>query len=185
MASRISKTTKKAKQYDHVLLLMRHAKAEAMGEHGDYDRPLAPKGLKQAKKVAKGLRDMKLAPEIIDCSAALRARQTCGRLLKVFGDKTQVDYHQSLYDGGLQSVFDELAHAKGKTRVMMVLGHEPTISICGQWLASEESQADRVDLLNLGVQTAGVLVLGSNKPFDKWQLHDGDLLAVLSPADFE
>lgn len=135
--------------------------------------------------MAKGLRDMKLAPEIIDCSAALRARQTCGRLLKVFGDKTQVDYHQSLYDGGLQSVFDELAHAKGKTRVMMVLGHEPTISICGQWLASEESQADRVDLLNLGVQTAGVLVLGSNKPFDKWQLHDGDLLAVLSPADFE
>ena len=68
---------------------------------------------------------------------------------------------------------------------MMVLGHEPTISIFGQWLASEESQADRVDLLNLGVQTAGVLVLGSNKPFDKWQLHDGDLLAVLSPADFE
>lgn len=54
MASRISKTAKKAKQYDHVLLLMRHAKAEAMGEHGDYDRPLAPKGLKQAKKVAKG-----------------------------------------------------------------------------------------------------------------------------------
>ncbi|WP_107315372.1 SixA phosphatase family protein, partial [Bifidobacterium merycicum] len=128
MASRMSKTAKKAKQYDHVLILMRHAKAEVTGKNGDYDRPLAEKGLKQAKKVAKGLREMKLVPEVIDCSAALRARQTCGRLLKVFGDKTQVDYHQSLYDGGLQAVFDELAHAKDKTRVMMVLGHEPTIS---------------------------------------------------------
>lgn len=185
MASRMSKTAKKAKQYDHVLILMRHAKAEVTGKNGDYDRPLAEKGLKQAKKVAKGLREMKLVPEVIDCSAALRARQTCGRLLKVFGDKTQVDYHQSLYDGGLQAVFDELAHAKDKTRVMMVLGHEPTISICGQWLASDESKADRIDMLNLGVQTAGVLVLASNKPFNKWQLHDGDLLAVLSPADFE
>lgn len=185
MSSRMSKTAKKARQYGHVLILMRHAKAEAVGKNGDYDRPLAEKGLKQAKKVAKGLRDMKLVPEVIDCSAALRARQTCGRLLKVFGDKTQVDYHQSLYDGGLQAVFDELAHAKGKTRVMMVLGHEPTISICGQWLASEESKSDRVDLLNLGVQTAGVLVLASDKPFSQWQLHDGDLLAVMSPADFE
>ena len=185
MASRMSKTAKKAKQYDHVLILMRHAKAEATGKNGDYDRPLAEKGLKQAKKVAKGLREMKLVPEVIDCSAALRARQTCGRLLKVFGDKTQVDYHQSLYDGGLQAVFDELAHAKDKTRVMMVLGHEPTISICGQWLASDESKADRIDMLNLGVQTAGVLVLASNKPFNQWQLPDGVLLAVMSPMDFE
>ena len=185
MASRMSKTAKKAKHYDHVLILMRHAKAEVTGKNGDYDRPLAEKGLKQAKKVAKGLREMKLVPEVIDCSAALRARQTCGRLLKVFGDKTQVDYHQSLYDGGLQAVFDELAHAKDKTRVMMVLGHEPTISICGQWLASDESKADRIDMLNLGVQTAGVLVLASNKPFNQWQLHDGVLLAVMSPMDFE
>lgn len=185
MSSRMSKTAKKAKQYDHVLILMRHAKAEAMGEQGDYDRPLAPKGLKQAKKVAKGLRDMKLVPETIGCSTALRAQQTCGRLLKVFGDKTQVDYHQSLYDGGMQAIFDELAHAKGKTHVMMVLGHEPTISICGRWLASEDSKADRVDLLNLGVQTAGLVILGSDKPFAQWQLHDGDLLAVMSPVDFE
>lgn len=44
MASRISKTAKKAKQYDHVLLLMRHAKAEAMGERGDYDRRWRQKG---------------------------------------------------------------------------------------------------------------------------------------------
>ncbi len=72
MSSRMSKTAKKAKQYDHVLILMRHAKAEAMGEHGDYDRPLAPKGLKQAKKVAKGLRDMKLVPDGVACTADLR-----------------------------------------------------------------------------------------------------------------
>ena len=185
MASRISKTAKKAKQYDHVLLLMRHAKAEAMGEHGDYDRPLAPKGLKQAKKVAKGLRDMKLVPEIIDCSAALRARQTCGRLLKVFGDKTQVDYHQSLYDGGLQSVFDELAHVKAKNRVFMIVGHEPTVSISAQWLASADSDGERLDLLNLGLSPASIVIMGSNKPFDEWQVHSGELLAVINVKDFD
>ena len=185
MASRMSKTAKKAKQYDHVLILMRHAKAEVTGKNGDYDRPLAEKGLKQAKKVAKGLREMKLVPEVIDCSAALRARQTCGRLLKVFGDKTQVDYHQSLYDGGLQAVFDELAHAKDKTRVMMVLGHEPTVSMACQWLAGKRSDPGMLDLLNLGMSTACVAVFGSEAPLRKWGVHEAELIAVLSPKDFD
>ena len=185
MGIKLSKVAKAAKKYDHILIIMRHAKAEPFGDKGDSERELTDKGLKQAKAVGKGIESLGLVPDQISCSSVTRTRQTLDRMLKTFGDKPIVDYRISLYDGGVQAVFDELAHAKGKTHVMMVLGHEPTISICGQWLASEESQADRVDLLNLGVQTAGVLVLGSNKPFDKWQLHDGDLLAVLSPADFE
>ena len=38
----------------------------------------------------------------IACSSATRARQTCDRMLKVFGDDPKVDYRQSLYEGGVQ-----------------------------------------------------------------------------------
>ena len=184
MATSVNKVAKKTKQYEHILLVMRHAKADSVAA-GDYERNLTDKGLKQAKRAAKGLREMKLIPDVIACSAATRARQTCERMLKVFGDKPKVDYHQSLYDGGIQVVLDELAHAKDKTHVLMVLGHEPTVSISSQWLASDDSKEERLELLNLGLQTAGIVVLGSDKPFSQWQLHDGMLLAVLSPADFE
>ena len=184
MATSVNKVAKKTKQYEHILLVMRHAKAESAAV-SDYERNLTDKGLKQAKRVAKGLREMKLVPDVIVCSAATRARQTLERMLKVFGDKPKVDYHQNLYDGGMQAVLDELAHAKDKTRVLMVLGHEPTVSISSQWLASDDSKEERLELLNLGLQTAGIVVLGSDKPFNQWQLHDGMLLAVLSPADFE
>lgn len=180
-----NKVAKRAKGYGHILVIMRHAKAEPFGQEGDYGRALTAKGLKQAKKVAKGLAEMKLTPDAIACSAATRARQTLERMLKVFGDKPKVDYHQSLYDAGMQSVFDELAHAKDKTRVLMVLGHEPTVSIASQWLASSESDPERLDLLNLGLQTAGMVVFGSDKPFNQWQVHSGDLLAVMSSSDFD
>lgn len=178
------KVAKKARGYRHILLVMRHAKAQPMNPNGDRARELTDKGLKQAKAVAKGLKLMKLVPDVIACSAATRAQQTCAKMLKTFGDKPTVNYRQNLYDGGVQSVFDELTHAKEKTQVLMVLGHEPTVSIASQWLASEQSDPAMVDLLNLGLSTAAVVVLGSNKPFNQWQVRDADVIAVMSAKDF-
>ena len=123
MGVNLSKVEKKAKNYSHVLLVMRHAKAEPFNDKGDHDREITDKGEKQAKIVAKGLVGMKLLPDRVACSGAVRARQTLERMLKVFGDHPKVEYRQALYDGGMQAVFDELANAKDKTRVLMVLGH--------------------------------------------------------------
>lgn len=56
----LKKVAKRAKEYKHVLIIMRHAKTEAFNAKGDFERVLTDKGLKQAKRVAKGLRDMGL-----------------------------------------------------------------------------------------------------------------------------
>ena len=86
MGVNLSKVEKKAKNYSHVLLVMRHAKAEPFNDKGDHDREITDKGEKQAKIVAKGLVGMKLLPDRVACSGAVRARQTLERMLKVFGD---------------------------------------------------------------------------------------------------
>ena len=101
------------------------------------------------------------------------------------GLAAQVDYRQSLYEGGVQSVFDELAQTKEKHRELLVLGHEPTVSIACQWLASSESDAMLLDMLNLGMSPASLAVFGSNEPFNQWQLHSGELIALLTAKDFE
>ena len=157
---------------------MRHAKAEPFGDKGDSERELTDKGLKQAKAVGKGIESLGLVPDQISCSSVTRTRQTLDRMLKTFGDKPIVDYRISLYDGGVQAVFDELAHVKAKNRVFMIVGHEPTVSISAQWLAS-------ADLLNLGLSPASIVIMGSNKPFDEWQVHSGELLAVINVKDFD
>lgn len=184
MATNVKKTAKLAKDYRHVLLVMRHAKTEPFNAKGDFERVLLDKGLKQAKKMAKGLRSMGLTPDQIDCSNAVRARQTCERMLKVFGDGPKVEYTKSLYEDGMQSVFDALAGCKDKRRTLLVLGHEPTVSMACQWLASRSGDPAMLDLLNLGMSTACVAVFGSSAPLRKWGTHDADLIGVLSPKDF-
>ena len=175
MGIKLSKVAKAAKKYDHILIIMRHAKAEPFGDKGDSERELTDKGLKQAKAVGKGIESLGLVPDQISCSSVTRTRQTLDRMLKTFGDKPIVDYRISLYDGGVQAVFDELAHVKAKNRVFMIVGHEPTVSISAQWLA----------LLNLGLSPASIVIMGSNKPFDEWQVHSGELLAVINVKDFD
>ncbi len=114
MGIKLSKVAKAAKKYDHILIIMRHAKAEPFGDKGDSERELTDKGLKQAKAVGKGIESLGLVPDQISCSSVTRTRQTLDRMLKTFGDKPIVDYRISLYDGGVQAVFDELAHVKAK-----------------------------------------------------------------------
>ena len=185
MGIKLSKVAKAAKKYDHILIIMRHAKAEPFGDKGDSERELTDKGLKQAKAVGKGIEALGLVPDQISCSSVTRTRQTLDRMLKTFGDKPIVDYRISLYDGGVQAVFDELAHVKAKNRVFMIVGHEPTVSISAQWLASADSDGERLDLLNLGLSPASIVIMGSNKPFDEWQVHSGELLAVINVKDFD
>jgi len=185
MGIKLSKVAKAAKKYDHILIIMRHAKAEPFGDKGDSERELTDKGLKQANAVGKGIESLGLVPDQISCSSVTRTRQTLDRMLKTFGDKPIVDYRISLYDGGVQAVFDELAHVKAKNRVFMIVGHEPTVSISAQWLASADSDGERLDLLNLGLSPASIVIMGSNKPFDEWQVHSGELLAVINVKDFD
>ena len=67
----------------------------------------------------------------------------------------------------------------------MIVGHEPTVSISAQWLASPDSDAERLYLLNLGLSPASVVIMGLDKPFDEWQVHSGELLAVINVKDFD
>lgn len=179
----LKKFAKTVEQYPYVLLIMRHAKTEPFHSDGDFSRELTDKGLHQAKAVAKGLQKMGLVPDQIDVSSAQRTKQTCERMLKVFGDKPKVEYYRSLYDNGVQAVFDMLAGCKPKRHILMVLGHEPTVSMACQWLASPSSDPATLDLLNLGMSPANVAVFGSSLPFNSWQLHQATLLGVISAKD--
>ena len=72
MGIKLSKVAKAAKKYDHILIIMRHAKAEPFGDKGDSERELTDKGLKQAKAVGKGIESLGLVPDQISCSSVTR-----------------------------------------------------------------------------------------------------------------
>lgn len=184
MTDSLKKISKRAREYQHVLMIMRHAKAESAGMGADSDRELTDKGLKQAKRVAKGLVSMKLMPDAIVCSGAVRARQTVARMVKVFGDGPSVDYRQSLYESGRSAMWEELSTTNDATERLLIVGHEPSVSMTVGSMAARDSDSAALALLSVGVSSATVAILASDKPFSEWTEHDARLIALLSPKEF-
>jgi phosphohistidine phosphatase SixA len=80
------------------LYLLRHAKSD--WDHpklDDHDRPLAPRGKKAMKAMARYLRREGIHPDVVLCSSAKRARQTLERVLPALGDGVDLEVEDDLY----------------------------------------------------------------------------------------
>ena len=105
-------------------------------------------------------------------------------MLKRFGDSPVVESRKSLYDGGMQSVMDELQAIRGDVHTTMIVGHEPTMSMAAQWLSSPDSDPDVLGAMRLGLANASVVVLVSDRPFATCGLRGATALAILTPKSF-
>ncbi len=184
MSVNLTKLNKEAHQYEYVLILMRHAKTEKVADD-DASRELTDKGKKQAKRVAKALDGINLVPDMMAISGAKRARQTADRMLKVLGDKPEVAYFKKLYTDGMSELSDIIQSQKKKKKVLLVIGHEPTMSEGALWWSHTDShdKGSSADVLKLGLSPATMVIMGSNKPFHQWDLHEATVLGVVTPKD--
>ncbi|WP_018143715.1 SixA phosphatase family protein [Alloscardovia criceti] len=183
MSINLTKISKVAHDYEYLLILMRHAKTEKSAQD-DASRELTDKGKKQAKHVAKAMDGMGLVPDIVAVSGAKRARETADRMLKVFGDKPELIYHKQLYTDGMAEVSEILASQKKKNKTLMIIGHEPSISEAAQWWARSTGDFSHIyETLQLGLSPAAFVILASHKPFEQWDLHEADSIAVISAKD--
>ena len=73
-------------------------------------------------------------------------------MLKRFGDAPVVESRKSLYDGGMQSVMDELQAVRSDVHTTMIVGHEPTMSMAAQWLSSPDSDPDVLGAMVWGLR---------------------------------
>jgi phosphohistidine phosphatase len=116
------------------LFLLRHAKSSWEGEDlADHDRPLAPRGRKAAKRMAKHLRDQEISPSLVLCSSARRTRETLERL-EPGGD---VHVERELYGGSESALLERLRRLPEATESVMLIGHNPavqelTLSLAGR-----------------------------------------------------
>ena len=113
------------------LFLVRHADAH-QGKDGlpDRDRPLVPKGEKNARKMAKRLKNELVAPDLIISSPAERALATA----QIFADVLRypaknIILKPDIYDcTAADSFFEIIRNIKNKHHTVLFIGHEPTLS---------------------------------------------------------
>jgi phosphohistidine phosphatase len=113
------------------LLLMRHAKSAYPPDVVDHDRPLAPRGVREAGLAGEWLRANVPAIDEVLCSTATRARETLARS----GIDAPVRYAERLYGTAPGTVIEEINKVTDEVTTLLVVGHEPTISAVALALA--------------------------------------------------
>jgi phosphohistidine phosphatase len=113
---------------------MRHAKSDYPDGVPDHDRPLAPRGIREAGLAGDWLRANAPAIDAVLCSTATRARQTL--------DKTGIDapvrYSERLYGASPGTMIEEINETADDIGTLLVVGHEPTMSELALILADDD-----------------------------------------------
>lgn len=137
------------------LVLLRHAKSEHPANVADTDRPLTPRGHGDAGAAGAWLVAHELAPDLVLCSPSRRTRETWHGVAMALGaDATGVTaaYDPALYDAGsARELLDLLVATDPSVRVLLLIGHNPTMSALSALLDPKGGEPD-------GLRTAGLAV---------------------------
>jgi phosphohistidine phosphatase len=107
------------------LYLLRHAKS-SWDQPGlaDRDRPLAPRGRRASKVMAKHLREERVAPELVLCSPAQRTRET---LERIGIDNSRVRVEADLYGASAGDLLAVLNRVGDDVDSVMLIAHNPGV----------------------------------------------------------
>jgi phosphohistidine phosphatase len=138
------------------LVLMRHAKSAYPDGVADHDRPLAPRGVREAGLAGDWLRANVPPFDAVLCSTATRTRETLART----GIDAPVRYVERLYGATPGTVIQEINGVADGVSTLLVVGHEPTISSLALILADVGS-ADSAAAQRISEKfpTSGIAVL--------------------------
>ena len=139
------------------LILLRHAKSSYPDGVGDHDRPLAPRGDREAGLAGDWLRSGVVAPvQAVLCSTATRTRQTLART----GIEAPVQFLDRLYGAMPGGVISEINAAADDIRTLLVIGHEPAMSSVALGLAGAPGTDPAVaEQISLKYPTSALAVL--------------------------
>jgi phosphohistidine phosphatase len=122
------------------LVLLRHAKS-AWPDVPDHERPLAPRGRRDAPAAGRWLCREGCVPDQVLCSTACRARQTWQLAAAALGQSPPVVFEPGIYGASTPELLDVIRHAASAARTLLVVGHDPAIAELALRLAGAVSSA--------------------------------------------
>ena len=137
------------------LVLVRHSKA-SHDAVTDLERPLTSKGAALADLLAKELRKRLENTDLLLVSPAARARETA-RPLRDRLEPTDTLVREEIYNLGPNGILRVLAENGGDAGAVVVVGHEPTISVLAHLL--HDTDDDMASQISFGVPTATAVII--------------------------
>jgi phosphohistidine phosphatase len=160
------------------LYLLRHAKSSWDDPTlPDHERPLAPRGRRDAKRIAKHLRRLGLEPELILCSSAARTRETLELLRPAVG-ASEVIVEEDLYGASSDELLARIRLVPDSVASVMLIGHNPGLEQLALALASA---GDELEQLAAKFPTAALATLAVANSWSRLAPGDATLEAYVVP----
>ncbi|MEV5785236.1 SixA phosphatase family protein [Streptomyces sp. NPDC057950] len=140
------------------LVVLRHAKSAWPTGIGDHDRPLAPRGRRDAPAAGRALADADCLPDLALCSTAVRARQTWELAAQQWGTPPPARFDRRLYGAGAPELLAAVHEVPDQMMTLLLIGHNPGLQELVLELA-EDSLDDALDDVRTKFPTSAMAVL--------------------------
>ena len=163
------------------LYLLRHAKS-SWDDAGleDFDRPLAQRGVDASARIADHMRAEGIAPEVVLCSPAVRAKETLAVMGPAVGD-ARIELEKNIYEATEADLVTLLHRLETDVHSALLIGHNPSVQRLTLLLCADGEGLDQV---RAKYPTAALATLAI--PKKEWRhLHMGDatLSAFVRPKE--
>ena len=167
------------------LHLLRHAKSAWDDQTvEDHDRPLAPRGRRAARDIARHFRRLGADPDLVLCSTALRARETLDAVLPGFARTPLVTIERGLYLAAPETVLARLREVEARVACIVVIGHNPGLHELALTLATHGS-AKLASSVARKFPTGALATYEVDAPWEEIEPENCRLSAYVIPADLE
>jgi phosphohistidine phosphatase len=161
--------------------LLRHAKSSWKTGLPDHDRPLASRGRRAGKAIARHMLEQGIVPELVLCSTARRARETLERLEPALAT-SDVRFEPELYGASTATLLDRLRAVEDTVGSVLLVGHNPGMQRLALDLARSTAAAPGIEAK---FPTAALATLEFPGAWPALAPATAELTAFVRPRDLE
>jgi phosphohistidine phosphatase len=169
------------------LILLRHAKSAWPDGVPDHDRPLAPRGRRDAPAVGRWLRKSDYVPDRVLCSTAKRARETWQLAEEKLGAHPATALEDRVYGASSADLLALARQTSADVRTLLIVGHDPAMPELTLELASDQpsgAEAEALERIRLKYPTAAIAVLSFPGGWAQLGPGQAQLAGFATPSDF-
>ena len=152
------------------IFVVRHAKSSWKTGQSDFDRPLNPRGLVDAPRMANLLKMKGVKPEILITSSAVRAKTTAAFFAEALNIPVEGQWEtKELYHAAMLEVLDLVCSVPDEYNTIMLFGHNPGFT----YFVNEFWGENWIDNL----PTCGIVEIEGD--VDSWTMFTGETAKVV------
>jgi phosphohistidine phosphatase len=169
------------------LILLRHAKSAWPDGVPDQDRPLAPRGRRDAPAAGRWLRKSDHVPNRVLCSTARRARETWRLAEEKLGAHPVTVFEDRVYGASVATLLALARQTSADAGTLLIVGHDPTMRELTLELADQQTDdagSEALSQVRGKYPTAAIAVLAFSGSWAELSPGQARLADFVVPEEF-